>query len=190
MKRFIFLLIAFSLICCKYQKQHIQTLTDKEWWNILNITLSFTKDNETLIQDEFENYELKKIISSVYTECSDLGYTISDSVLKYISNRKNIAITNKLDTMFNVRFVTYNDKDNHNIVSYSEPFYIAKDLICLSMSYSLIDKNKKKQWVFIFKKFNGIFKLIEFYDINKDTYYKTIPLANRSLLSERLGESL
>ena len=172
MKNLMFFIVLLSLFGCKSEIKQVQILTDGEWRDILVNTLPLAEGNIPYIFKEYENTGLKDIISNIYVNCTDLGYEINDSILSHISNGKNKPITNRLDTMFNVSFVYDTIGFNDNYVIYSEPFYVNKEIICISMSNKKKPENITLQWIIFLKKQNGRFKIIEFYDIKKDKFYK------------------
>jgi len=176
MKKIIFVVVLLSLFGCRNINKQPQLLTDKEWSDILNITLPLAKGDKPYIYRKFENVESKEIISSVYTNCEDIGYELNDTILNYINSRNNKLITNKLDTMFNVSFVSNLNGFKHNYVIYSEPFYVNNQILCISMSNKIIKEDALLKWVFFLKKQNDSIKVIEFYDVQKDMFFEPAPL--------------
>lgn len=163
-----------NLCCCKFQDKQHQILTDNEWSDITGVTLGFAKGDVPYVLKEYGNIELRGITLSVYVNCSDIGYAINDSILNNIKNRKNKLITNRLDTINNIRFVSDTKGFNHNFVTYSEPFYVNNEILCLSMSNRIVSENKTLEWVFFLKKKNGKFRVLTFYDVQKDVFYDPV----------------
>ncbi|HAF29364.1 MAG TPA: hypothetical protein DCG75_09995 [Bacteroidales bacterium] len=176
MKKVFFIVIILSFFGCKEENKQTQVLTDTEWRDVLYRTLPFTGGSKPYIFDEFGNVESKDIVSHVYFNCTYLGYEINDSILSYINKRKNNLIVNKLDTMFNVSYVHSINEIDYNYTVYSEPFYVNNQIICVSISNKKVLKDETHEWVFFLKKQKGSFEIIEFYDAQKDAFYKNVPL--------------
>lgn len=176
MKKFILIIITLSLFSCKTENKQVQVLTDSEWSDILISTLPLAKGDRPYIYREYGNEELKDITSKVYVNCADIGYELNDSIISNINNRKNIPITNKIDTMYNISLVSDLNEFKHNYVIYSEPFYVSTQILCVSMGNKLIVEDEILQWVFFLEKQNGSFKIIEFYDVQKDKFFKPASL--------------
>lgn len=176
MRKIVFIVITLCLFGCENKNSQSQLLTDKEWSDILNLTLPLAKGDKPYIYYKYGNVELKHITSNVYSNCIDIGYELNDTILNYIKNRNNKLITNELDTMFNVNFVSNLKGFKHNYVIYSEPFYVNNQIICVSMSNKILNEDALLMWVFFLKKQNDSIKIIEFYDAQKDMFFKPATL--------------
>jgi len=175
MKNLALLLLLLSFFGCKSENEQIQTLTDGEWRDILKSTLTLAEGSKPYVFKKYENIGLKDIISSIYINCTDLGYEFNDSILNIINNRINRPIKNKLDTMFNVKFISDTNGIIYNYVMYSEPLYLNNEILCISMINRKVKENTSLRWVFFMKKQNGSLKIIEFYDDKKEKYFRPAP---------------
>ena len=176
MRKIIFVVIMLGLFGCKNINKQSQLLTDKEWGDILNITLPLATGDKPYIYKKYGNVELKDITLIIYNYCADIGYELNDTILNYIKNRDNKLITNKLDMMFNINFISDLNGFKHNYVIYSEPFYVNNQILCISMSNKLVNEGVLLEWVFFLKKQNDSIKIIKFYDDQKDMFFKPVPL--------------
>jgi len=165
-----------SLLACTTENNKIQTLSDKEWKDILLFTAKFTVGNKGYILNNYENIEVVDIISDSYINNTDLGYDFNDSILNYIGSRKNSIITNRLDTIANICFIYDTNNFKENLIIYSEPFYVSKTILCLSMTYKKNLQKITEQKIFFFRKKHENFIFIEFYDVNKDKYYRPVEI--------------
>jgi hypothetical protein len=176
MRNLVLLIISLSLFGCRTENKPVQLLTDNEWRDILKSTLPLAEGEKPYIFKEYENINSKDVISKIYTTCVDLGYELSDSTLSKINNRLNKPITNRLDTMFSIRFISDTNRVSDNFVIYSEPFYVNDEILCISMINKKVLENTALQWVIFLKKKNESFKIIEFYDVKKDQFFRPAPL--------------
>jgi len=173
----------------RYEKNQI--LTDNEWREILINTLFLAEGDKPYVLAFFDNKRSKNILSDIYLQCkNDLGYKINDSILYMIQNRRNNPVTNRLDTILNVSFIYDTTNFKENYVIYSEPFYISNNLICLSMTNKKVKENISLEWIFFFKKQNNTFKLIFFYDVNKDMFYRPASTSNKFHHCDDFGNNL
>ncbi len=175
MKNVIIIIIILSLFSCKSNNKTAQLLTDTEWREIISQTIKFPRRKiESQIYKDYNNIYMRDTVIAVYEYCSYLGYEVNDSIIDYIKNRKNKPITNRLDTMYGFSFTL--DTINNHYITYSEPFFVNDKMICVSMSSFNIKEDTSFCFVYFFKKENGSFKEIEFYDVRKNLFYECTPV--------------
>lgn len=179
MKATIITFVLVALGSCNNPDNYNQTiLNDNEWFDALEIAITFAEINSSGIgiYECFDNCKLKNELYSAYQYgAENFDYIVSDSILNFILDRGNSKIVNKIDTLFDVRFVN----DTSNLDEYlllSEPFYIDSQLLCYSMLYKNSEVESFSCWVYYIQKHNGSIKTLAIYDINGDAFYEAQPL--------------
>jgi len=181
MRYLVYIFVLLCLFGCKNDNKYSHVLTDKEWHDIIAQTFLLSDIKEPYIFQKYDNTGLKKTILDSYINSTFLGYEINDSILNYINTREDKPITNHLDTMFAVSFITDTIRNRSDYVLFSEPFFVNDKIICIAMSNRKIrdDITLKKVFYFI-KRDDKVLRILGYYDVNKDVFYKATPISYNS----------
>ncbi len=174
MKNFMYLLLLISLLGCRVEVKKLDTISDEEWKDIVNITTAFINGQEAFIFHNFLNTESKDIILELYKFNTELGYEVKDSIVRYLEKRKNNPITKGLNANPLLSYISDTSNTDKSIVFYSEPFHINDIIVCIFMKNRQEKSNISTQKVFFLKKENETLELFEYYDINNDKFYRTV----------------
>lgn len=177
MNKYIFAILIVALTSCQFPEKNYQILNDAEWHDALKLSISIAGINSDMIflYQYYENSELVEVLSKEYSYGSeDFSYQINDSIIDYIKSRPNGRITNKLDTIFGLEFISDTIDVKHDYILLSKPFYIADNLLIYSMSYRKTKGDKNHHWIYYIQKQSGGVITKAIYDVAEDSYYEVI----------------
>ncbi len=175
----LYLLLPLLLLSCQQDFSVEERLSSTDWYDIIAVASSFsgTYDDTILVCNTFENRDLNGVLVALYQEMgSYLNYSSNETIEKYLSKRKNREISAKLDTIASLNIHFVNDTapilSSNPVVSFSEPYAVTENILCISISKIWELGSKEDQhWVFFFDNSGGYFRLKAYYDYQVDDYF-------------------
>jgi hypothetical protein len=169
--------ISFLILITSCKNEQNLLLTDKEWENILNYTISLPSISERLVNSNYCNKRTYDLISFCYeNSSSELDYELTDSIRNYLKVREDEPIKNRIDTLFGISFINKNETLEKEHLIFSEPFFIKKDLLCFSIELIGIKDKPLNQWVFFLQNKDKRFMPIRYYDYLDAKFYEFVKI--------------
>ncbi len=173
MKKIAFIILVYSLLGCGYSNDN-KIVDDGQLANILEqaLLISNINSDEIILYNKYVNQENVDSLVAFYHYGSNIfGYTIKDSVINDVTNRADSFVPKNLNNYLEFDIKTSDVIASDKTYTFiTEPFFIDDNKLLFFLS------NKKnssvKRWMyFLEKKQQDSFKVISFFDFQKNKLY-------------------
>ena len=169
----IFVILICNLIGCNNASIN-EIMDDAQLANVLEqgLLISNIGDDEIFLYHKYENQENADSLIAFYHYGSNIfGYEISDSIVNDITYRSDKSIPKELDahSILDIEFVSDTTNYSPKCVFISEPFFVDDKKLLLSLAYK--NRRSSERWIYFLEKKQESFKVISFFDFQKDKLY-------------------
>lgn len=174
MKKIAFIILIYSLLGCKHSDDN-KIIDDRQLADMLEqaLLISSIDSDEVFLYEKYENQKNADSLIAFYHYGSNIfGYKIKDSIINNVTYRADKLVPKNLNNFLgiDIKYTSDTTDFNKTYTFITEPFFIDDNKLLFFLSNN---KNSSvKRWMyFLEKKQQNSFKVVSFFDFQKNKLY-------------------
>ena len=175
MRKIIFsILVCAIFYSCSNQSNNYKKVRKESISDVIEVALTLTGENQVHLFHEYDNSRFEELVMMMYTNSTDIGYDINDSIKVVIKTKRNAVLESEISQIqvFDIEIIEDSTIIRPAVIVFSEPVFFTENIFCFCWSIKDINKNLYNEYSVIIKMNNSKGSIAAFYDRNKNIHFR------------------